>query len=1162
MDTSLVTILLLCFVDYISTQSNSVTEFSSLTIVGSNGTDELECLDGGTSKPCLTLGYVFTNIHHLTCDNCTVLVTYSHEIEVNPSGYNLDYHQNLMIIGINSTTIVTKDGGGLQFSGNGSMSIKGIIWYKCGTKQSDDLCLHFKYLHTIEIQSCTFINSNSITISSVLYVMIDNCAFYNNTLKGNAAVLLETQQNSSLNVLNSVFRKNQGVLIVAFGILKDVNLCNCSFEDNNILDGILVLVETFSSVETNITRCNFTNNSAAVIIYIPDNSEDFTDFSIFVISNNNFLQNFVPSPDTAITSADNQNALLVLDATKSVINISSNNFISNRGVLMNLFTEDNKGITCSLENLYFFNNTANQTLVSITSLDISLISANFTGNLKSLFNSVETSVISVTNSSIEIKNCAFKKNKNTPLSLKAAKAWFTGENMFNANFALNGGAISADQNSLITVLHYGIITFRSNLAYYGGAIYIGQNTSACVVQSTWEEPGSYIFVDNKAITEGSSIYSFTQWCDCFQNLSLSFDENIPITSSPSVVQPTLNQSLKLFPGQLIVLEDWVVTDCAGNRSSCIADVILSCSICDPTDQDSIRLQLIGLPTVFLFNGTIETGLKITATLEQTIESYYVQLYFQCRNTPLGQSPLQPVISVEITKCPLGLLFNLSTQVCECEHRTSKFLCSDQLGLACIEKGYWYGPATSNRNDTNNNDTKKYIQKCTYCRYDTRHICPSHISTSSSEFVLLSQTLDDQCEDGRGGILCMKCTDDNTFTFGAIQCITNEHCEPWHPYLLLTLSIAFPFITGVFLLLVIQIKTITGSGYLYGPLFFLAVLSQLPLSDFTILNKITSIFVALILLRFDIFGYIPWCFFPSIDHLSATSMEFIGPTVVGIVVIGAVYSAKCCPRIFLTLQKSPVQVICLLIIVSVWSLASTSMKIIIPIQFNDVRVALNPDLQYLHEAHIPLWIISVTVLLVLVVFALLLVVSPFINLHRIKPFLDEFQSCYQDKYRWYAGVYVCSWMILLIAITLSDYILLLSILVIIATAQYLVQPYRTKWLNTVDTLLLTDLITLTGLLLAQNKEYAINFSKEKTVLVYFLVLLPLLYIGSGVVSIILIRFRKSDVSKRLFNLCCKRTKQQVIQQSNTDVSLRDQHPIQHVLMFSEREPLVRITQEDS
>ena len=378
----------------------------------------------------------------------------------------------------------------------------------------------------------------------------------------------------------------------------------------------------------------------------------------------------------------------------------------------------------------------------------------------------------------------------------------------------------------------------------------------------------------------------------------------------------------------------------------------------------------------------------------------------------------------MTLCPLGLKFNSSAQICQCEHPNSKLLCSDQLGIACIEKGYWYGPVIS---DNNNSDTKRSVEKCTYCKYSTRDLCPSQISTSSSDFVLLSQTLDDQCEDGRGGILCMKCIDG---IFGAIQCITNERCESWHPYLLLTLC---PFITGVLLVIMFRIKTNTGSGYLYGPLFFLAVLSQLPLSDFLLLRKITSIFVALILLRFDIFGYIPWCFFPSINHLYATSLEFIGPIVVGIVVVGAVYSAKHCPRIFLTLQKSPVQVICLLIIVSLWSLASTSMKIIIPIQFNDVRVALNPEMQYLHEAHIPLWIISVTVLLFLVIFGLLLVVSPFINLHRIKPFLDEFQSCYQDKYRWYAGVYVYSWMILLIAIALSDYILLLTSLAIIAIA---------------------------------------------------------------------------------------------------------------------------------
>ena len=897
---------------------------------------------------------------------------------------------------------------------------------------------------------------------------------------------------AKLEVLNSVFQNNRNysIQIRAFGqhLVTDVNICNCTFEDN----------------------------IAPALIYISVFNNDSQEFNI---------------------------------------NLSSSNFISNRGIL--IFLNTNGRISCYLEKLNFYNNTANLFgLVFIHSINISLISITFKAN--SFWNNeIETSIIHAYNSSIEIKNCVFVRNKNTPLSLQSSEAWFTGENIFNGNFALKGGGISADQKSTITIFQYGKIIFRNNLAYYGGAIYIGQDNEECVLYSTLEEPGSYVFLNNKAITDGSSIYSSTQWCDCFQYLNVTFNEKLPIISSPLVIKPILTETIKLFPGQLIVLQDWNVTDCAGNSSSCTANVLLLCysSICD---GNSFNLQLIGQPTVILFNGTIETGLRVTASIEKN--NINVQLHFQCGGTSPYQLPVEHTISVEMTLCPLGLKFNSSARVCQCERHNSKLLCSDQLGIACIEKGYWYGSVAS---DNNNSNTKYSVEKCTYCKYSTRDLCPSQISTSSSDFVLLSQTLDDQCEDGRSGILCMKCIDGNTFTFGAIQCITNERCESWHPYLLLALNILCLFITGVFLVIMFQIKTNTGSGYLYGPLFFLAVLSQLPLSDFLLLRKITSIFVALILLRFDIFGYIPWCFFPSINHLYATSLEFIGPIVVGIVVLGAVYSAKRCPRIFLTLQKSPVQVICLLIIVSVWSLASTSMRIIIPIQFNDVRVALNPEMQYLHEAHIPLWIISVTVLLFLVVFALLLVVSPFINLHRIKPFLDEFQSCYQDKYRWYAGVYVFSWMILLITITLSDYILLLTSLAIIATAQYLVQPYRTKWLNNVETLLLTDLTFLTGLLLLQDKVYAINFLTEKTLLVYFLVMSSLCYIGIGIVSIILVCFGIRDLLKRLFHRCYVHTEQQVIlEHGNIDVVKRDQLPIQRELMLSgEREPLLRIIQDD-
>ena len=276
-----------------------------------------------------------------------MLVTYSHEIEVNSSGYNLNYHQNLTIIGINSTTVVTKDREGLQFSGNGSMSMKSIIWYKCG---SDDECFKFNSLYTVEIENCVFTNSTGITFNDVLYILIDKCVFHDNTLTYNAAVF-STCTDGTLNVLNSVFQRNQGPLIVAVGFHADVNIRNCYFEDNNVLIDGLISLENYGG-SLNITWCNFANNSASSIIYIfevldnpliavehYDTSRSlnitwciFTNNSapiIFVsgnstdtiIGNNNFSLNYIPS--TITYSAVDQNALLVLLPTKSLISISS-----------------------------------------------------------------------------------------------------------------------------------------------------------------------------------------------------------------------------------------------------------------------------------------------------------------------------------------------------------------------------------------------------------------------------------------------------------------------------------------------------------------------------------------------------------------------------------------------------------------------------------------------------------------------------------------------------------------------------------------------------------------------------------------------------------------------------------------------------------------------
>ena len=113
------------------------------------------------------------------------------------------------------------------------------------------------------------------------------------------------------------------------------------------------------------------------------------------------------------------------------------------------------------------------------------------------------------------------------------------------------------------------------------------------------------------------------------------------------------------------------------------------------------------------------------------------------------------------------------------------------------------------------------------------------------------------------------------------------------------------------------------------------------------------------------------------------------------------------------------------------------------------------------------------------------------------------------------------------------------------------------------MLLTDLTFLTGLLLLQDKVYAINLLTEKALLVYFLVLSPLCYIGIGIVSIIFVSFGIRDLWKRLLHRCYFHTEQQVIlERGNIDAVKTDQSPIQRELMLSgERESLLRIIQDD-
>ena len=320
-----------------------------------------------------------------------------------------------------------------------------------------------------------------------------------------------------------------------------------------------------------------------------------------------------------------------------------------------------------------------------------------------------------------------------------------------------------------------------------------------------------------------------------------------------------------------------------------------------------------------------------------------------------------------------------------------------------------------------------------------------------------------------------------------------------PYAILCAVIIFQISLVLFIILFLKNNYKSGVGYLYGPLFFLAVNKLLSLSlvkPYVPLEILISGYHSILFLDLSIFGEIPWCFFPNINHILNYFLRLVGSLITFGVVLAIVFSTRRFSRTFSKFLSSPVQTIRLLIILSFWSISNTCIEIMKPVIMKyGWRVAIEPELEYLgNKYHILLWSLSVILMLLLYTpFIFLLLFSQClrskVNLFHIQPLLDAFQSSFKDKHQWYSGVYLVVSVIL--NINVPTYVFK-SILTFVCVLHFLVHPHKNRWLNRSDTLLLADLILLTFLTF-QNEN---SQQSTPSYMIYTFVIIPLLYILIG------------------------------------------------------------------
>ena len=461
------------------------------------------------------------------------------------------------------------------------------------------------------------------------------------------------------------------------------------------------------------------------------------------------------------------------------------------------------------------------------------------------------------------------------------------------------------------------------------------------------------------------------------------------------------------------------------------------------------------------------------------------------------------INITILNCPPGYALNEDKGECYCvqAHYKGLFRCDNSKMQAFILHGFWIG----------------------WCGHDHHELCTAHcpmgfcsyngLDDSANEYLLPSSADDLEmniCGVTRKGTLCAKCNDNYSVYFHSklYKCGETTHCKYGIPlYIaseLLPLTVIFMFI--------IAFDIRFTSGYLNGFIFYAQVLDSLVVTargairftpEARVLTAVYQfIYRPLNLDFFDSFEQLSFCIWKGATVMDVLAMKYATILYALLLVVTTVLlwntrlcakltNHACCHR--RTLKNAVIHGLSAFFVMCYSQCVKVSFQILgfailygYDYQPLDVVVFNAGDQKPFRGRHLLYSIPAVTFLTTLVAIPpILLLAYPLIfkllskcNLSESKPIvllsrlipmqlLDSFQSCFKDKYRFFAGLYFLYRILILATSTVLPtlfyaYIAIEVELVLILTVHSVIQPYKVDRHNKIDSMLFANLAIINGL----------------------------------------------------------------------------------------------------
>ena len=982
--------------------------------------------------------------------------------------------------------------------------------------------------NAVEIGVDSILKTINVQLTEIL--VLNNSFLYgiNGVINGVIKIFLSSSNSSdvALSIMSSNFTANEGghVLCQMLGNKISIVINESSFTDSK-LNAISTVATvdisnlahtseiTFYRVQINnntmgIPNASILNNGAAGIVSIVSNSRHVKINMCMV----NFTSNKYPVHPGG--------ALYILNNGRNIdIIVRECKFISNKspghGAALYIYTEVTQSFDSSniqIVNTHFDQNIAGSSVVYVTH-----------------------SKQGIYDSKLQVNTSMFTNNVASSLYLPGCEVKFSGVLLFKNNTAENGGAMYLDQGTMVTIKNEASIQFIDNTATLnGGAIYVDLLCDDLIGNANTFSHGKFssaIFINNSARVAGNSLYfNVPRFCSVNININRSSSilhvpcqfnytqpvngkmMNIPCdldytllngTGAPIVTSPHelrlyfpfndgynisshFNHNVYFITSNVLgypVKFTCALFDYFGKLAEptlfniqlqCLQITECSAYILIGSNHDNILTQSIDNFTIPYINfkgkriNTVDKSVNLTITL--TSFSYSID-------------NINATVIVELVPCidyP-GYTYNEDLQVCVCYHTNVK--CNTD-GSNEIKRGYWFGSIGS----------KATTSLCPnhYCQFTNR-------KQTSEGYFELPNTINAQCNHHRVGRACGECSSGYTLSYDSTDCISVDQCGSGWTVLVITLTCLYwiVIVAAVFSLMYLNFQI--SSGYLYGLVYYYSMVGILLNNNPYVSDdafEFVSVLSSFAQLSPQFLGKL--CFVKGLSGIDQLFIHYSHAVAVSLLLLLIVVAARCSARITLFVSRCIIHVICLLILLSYTSIASTSLLLLLPLRFTDVKewyTYSSPHIQYFHGWHAVYGVVAIICELVVVIglpllFLLEPVLSRKINFIRIKPLLDQFQGCYKDKYRWFTAYYlICRQVIFLIVyIFNSNYYNMLFYLqtacVIIALIHMWFQPYHDELLNALDGVMLLVMVLIVNI---NTFSFLHNVTTELSLI---LVILPL------------------------------------------------------------------------